>query len=110
MSTALKAGDLVYRVVEIDPPPPDASPHTWEVACIAVEKASEKQVKLQKRFDGLANILFEPSALGRSFFETPLQAIQSFLAARRLELEALERKKAHAARAIAWAEQQDGMR
>jgi hypothetical protein len=107
VSTTLRAGSCVYRVVEDDPP--DAGLHTWRVACVTVEKASARRVRLAKRFDGLANILFEPDALGRLFFETPLQAIQFFLTARRLEMESLERKKAEAARAIAWAAGQPGM-
>jgi hypothetical protein len=107
VSTALKTGSLVYRVVEVDPP--DETLYTWKVACITVEKASDRQVRLMKRFDGLANILFEPDALGRLFFESPLQAIQFFLTERRLEMESLERKKATAERAIAWATSQEGM-
>ena len=100
----LRAGDIVYRVVEDDPP--GEKQNTWKVACVAVDKASERQVRLQKRFNGLANILFEPNALGRLFFETPLQAIQFFLTGCCLELEVLARKKVAAERAIAWAASQ----
>jgi hypothetical protein len=107
VSTPLKAGTIVYRVVEVDPP--DDTPHTWKVACVTVERASGRQVKLQRRFVGVSNVLFEPSALGRIFFETPLQAIRFFLTARLLELESLARKKTEAARAIAWASCQEGM-
>jgi hypothetical protein len=107
VSTTLRAGTCVYRVVEDDPP--GAGLHTWKVACVAVEKASARQIRLARRFDGLASIWFDPDALGRLFFETPLQAIQFFLTARRLEMESLERKKAEAARAIAWAAGQPGM-
>jgi len=107
--TQLKTGSLVYRVIEVDPPPDVNERHTWKVACITVEKASDRQVRLMKRFDGLANILFEPDALGRVFFETPLQAIQFFLIERHLETKALDRKKTEMERAIAWATGQPGM-
>lgn len=108
MSTILKPGTCVYRVVEDDLP--DGEPrHTWKVACVTVEKASDRQVQLSKRFQGLANIRFEPEALGRYFFETPLQAIQAFLTERRLEMETLERKRATATRAIEWAVVQPGV-
>jgi hypothetical protein len=107
MSGPLKAGHLVYRVVEVDPP--DASPHTWKVASVVVEKASDRQIKLRGRFDGLGNIRFEPNAFGRLFFETPLQAIQFFLTERQLETELLARKRKTAERAIAWASSQAGM-
>lgn len=103
----MKAGTIVYRVIEVDPP--GNEPHTWKVACVAVEKASTRQVRLQKRFDGLANILFEPDALGRIFFESPLQAIQFFLTSKRLEIESLDRRRKEADRAIAWATSQEGM-
>ena len=109
MSGPLKAGHCVYRVVEVDPLPDEAGPHTWKVACIIVEKASARQVKLRGRFDGLSNIVFEPTALGRLFFESPLQAIQCFLTARQLEVESLDRKKKTVERAIAWATSQAGM-
>jgi hypothetical protein len=107
VSAPLKAGHLVYRVVEVDPL--DAGLHTWKVACVVVEKASDRQIKLRGRFDGLGNIRFEPNAFGRLFFETPLQAIQFFLTERQLETEALERKRKTAERAIVWATSQAGM-
>lgn len=105
--SALKAGSLVYRVVEVDPP--DSGPHTWKVACVAVAKASDRQILLKHRFVGLANIRFEPGAFGRIFFETPLQALQHFLTARRLDVESLARKREEAERAIAWTTNQEGM-
>jgi len=107
--TALKAGDVVYRVVEEDPPPDVYEPHTWKAMAVTVAKASAKQVKLSKPFPGLARTLFEPSALGRAFFETPLQAIQHFLIERRLEIESLDRKRKESERAIAWASNQEGV-
>lgn len=107
MSAALKADCLVYRVIEIDPP--DEGRHTWEVACVTVEHASAKQIKLKTSFSGIFAKRFKPDALGRIFFETPLQAIQHFLVARRLEIASLDRKRAEAERAIAWATSQEGM-
>jgi hypothetical protein len=106
--TKIKAGDVVYRVVEIDPPDVRER-HTWKVASTFVERASACQVKLKTRLLGLGNLVFEPSALGRLFFETPLQAIQHFLTERRLEVESLDRRRKEAERAIAWAISQEGV-
>ena len=105
----MKAGTLVYRVVEVDPPPDKRGPHTWKAACVVVERASERQVKLETPLPGHGGTVFKPDALGRLFFETPLQAIQFFLTARRVEIEALDRRRAEAERAIAWATSQEGM-
>ena len=105
----MKAGHLVYRVVEVDPPPDKYERHTWKAACVIVERASARQVKLKTPFDGLARTVFQPSALGRIFFETPLQAIQFFLVGRRLEIESIDRRRKEAERAIAWATSQEGM-
>lgn len=102
--TSLHAGTLVYRVIEDDPPPDVRGPHTWKVKGIVVERASDKQIKLQRPFNGLARKVFEPTALGHFFFETPQQARQSFLTERRAEVESLLRKKKEAERALAWAE------
>ena len=107
MSTSLKAGDLVYRVVEVDPP--GNEPHTWKVAAVIVERASAKQIKLKTYLSGSARVLFNHDALGHVFFETPLQAIQWFLAAQRGEIESLDRRRAEAERAIVWATSQEGV-
>lgn len=103
----LKPGHLVYRVIEDDPP--DDSTYTWKAACIVVERATERQIKLKTPLPSHGGTLFPPNALGRLFFETPLQAIQHFLAARRLEIESLERRRKEVERAIAWAVSQEGM-
>lgn len=104
---SLKAGDLVYRVAEDDPP--GKGLHTWKIACVEVERASARQVKLKRNLPGLGRVLYQQSALGRVFFETPLQAIQFFLTERRLEMEAFDRRKKETERAIAWATSQEGM-
>lgn len=112
MSTTLKAGSLVYRVIEIDPfdSDPDAKGEsTWKAAAIAVVRASERQIKLKRPLPGHGGTLFKPSALGHNFFETPLQAIQHFLAARRLEIDALDSRRKELERAITWATSQEGM-
>lgn len=106
--SALKAGCLVYRVVEVDPP--GEGPHTWKAACIEVHSASAKQIKLKTAFSGLFKTRFTPDAFGRVFFETPLQAIQHFLIARRLEMESFARQRAECERAIEWASNQAGMK
>jgi len=105
----MKAGTLVYRVVEVDPPPDAHERHTWKAACVVVERASNRQIKLKTPFSGLGRVLFEPSALGRVFFETPLQAIQFFLTERRLEIESLDRRRKEAERAVSWATSQEGV-
>lgn len=108
--TPLRAGDLVYRVIEVDPPPDVCEPHTWKVASAVVERASARQVKLKTRLLGLSNLVFEPSAFGRLFYETPLQAIQAFLIEKRLESESLDRRRKEADRAVAWAMRQEGVK
>jgi len=108
MST-LKAGSLVYRVVEFDPPPDNRERHAWKAACVRVVRASARQVKLQTPLPGNGGTVFKPDALGRLFFESPLQAIQFFLAERRLEIESLDRRRKEAERALAWATSQEGM-
>jgi hypothetical protein len=108
VSTPLKAGHLVYRVIEIDPP--NEGLHTWKAACVAVKHASARQIWLKSSFSGLSGTRFKPDALGRHFFETPLQAIQHFMIARSLEIESLDRKRTEAERAIAWAASQEGMK
>lgn len=104
----IKAGTIVYRVVEVDPFN-DNVPHTWKVATVIVESASAKQIKLRTYFSGLSRKLFKPVALGRVFFETPLLAIQFYVTERRLEIESLDRKRKEAERALAWATSQEGM-
>lgn len=103
----LKAGDLVYRVVQHDPP--GKKPHTWKIVTAVVEHASTKQIKLKTYFQGLWRTRFEPHALGSSFFETPRAAIQYFLTSARREIETLESRRKDAERAIAWATSQEGM-
>ena len=105
----LHAGVVVYRVVEIDPPPDVDERHTWKVAATTVERGSAKQIKLRTSFPGLARTVFDPSAFGSVFFETPLQAIRAFLAGRRLEIETIDRRRKDAERAIAWATSQEGV-
>src|SRR4029077_12451536 len=104
--TPLHAGTLVYRVIEIDPRPDVYEPHSWEAGGMSVERASDKQIKLSRPFQGLPRTVFEPTAFGRLFFDTPLQAIQHFLTECRQEVEPLARKKREAERAIVWAERQ----
>ena len=108
-ASPLAAGNVVYRVVEVDPPPDVQERHTWKAAAAVVERASVKQIKLRCAFPGLPRTVFDPSAFGRVFFETPLQAIQVFLAERRLEIESLDRRRKEAERALAWAYRQEGI-
>ena len=109
MTSALKAGCVVYRVIEVDPPPDRREPHTWKAAAVIVERASDRQIKLKTPFSDLARTVFPPNAFGRVFFETPLQAIRFFVTARRLEIESFDRRRKEAERAIAWATSQEGM-
>jgi hypothetical protein len=107
--SVLKAGDLVYRVLEIDPPPDTYELHTWKAVCVIVERASDRQIKIKTPFSGLSRTVFDPNAYGRVFFETPLQAIRFFLTERRLDIESLDRRRKEAERAIAWATSQEGV-
>lgn len=107
--TPLRAGDLVYRVVEVDPPPDDRGPHTWKAAAVVVERASAKQIKLKTPFTGLMRTIYAPSEFGRVFFETPLQAIEFFLTERQLEIQSLDRRRKEFERAIEWATSQEGV-
>jgi hypothetical protein len=104
--SALKAGTVVYRVVEVDPP---EGAHTWKAAAVVVDRANTKQIKLQTPLPENGGTVFKPDALGRLFFETPLQAIQHFLVAQRLEIESFDRRRKEAERAVAWATSQEGM-
>lgn len=103
----LKTGTVVYRVVEVDPPTKGA--HTWKAAAVIVERASAKQIKLATPLPENGGTVFKPDALGRLFFESPLQAIQHFLTARRLEIESFDRRRKEAERAVAWATSQEGL-
>jgi hypothetical protein len=105
-ATPLHAGAVVYRVIEVDPPSDVPGQYTWQAGTAIVERASDKQIKLKRAFHGFARLVFEPSALGRYFFETPEQAIQAFLTERRNEIETLNYKRKAAERALAWAEDQ----
>lgn len=105
----LHTGVVVYRVVEVDPAPDVYEKHTWKVSAVVVERASAKQIKLRSAFAGLSRTVFYPSAFGRIFFETPLQAIKFFIAERCLEIVALDRRKREAERALAWAQSQEGI-
>jgi hypothetical protein len=104
--TPLHAGTVVYRVIEVDLPPDVPGPHTWEAAAVIVERASDKQIKLTRQFPGLARTVFEPTAFGRVFFETPQQAIQCFLTERRDEITSIDRRRKEAEQALAWATSQ----
>lgn len=105
MSTPLKAGSLIYLVIEDDPV--GAGPHTWKVAAVEVERASLRQIKLKRPLPDNGGTVFKPDALGRLFFETLLQAIQHFLIAQRLKIETFTRRCAEAKRAVAWATSQE---
>ena len=105
----MKAGSLVYVVAEVDPPPDVHEKYTWKAVSVVIEKASDRQVKLKTPLPGHGGTVFKPDALGRLFFETPLQAILFFLAARRLEIESFDRRRKEAERAITWAESQEGI-
>ena len=106
----MKAGTLVYRVVEVDPHHDEHERNTtWKVACVVVESASDRRVKLKTPLPGHRGTVFKPDALGLVFFETPLQAIQFFLTDHRWEIESLDRRRKEAERAVSWATSQEGM-
>jgi hypothetical protein len=107
VAAALYAGDLVYRVIEIDPP--GVGPSTWKVASVVVARASAKQIKIATHFYGLFRTQFHPSEFNCVFFATPLQAIQHFLTTQQVDIESFDRRRRHAERAIAWATSQEGV-
>jgi hypothetical protein len=98
----MKKGTVVYRVVEWDLPDAE-SDFTWKAQAVEIERASNIQIKLKKPFSDMSSKIFKPSALGRVFHETPLQAIQHFMAECRLKVDELERKRSQLERAIMWA-------
>jgi hypothetical protein len=108
MSDKLRPGVCVYRVVEIEPASEDA-PHSWKVACGVIDAFSSKQIVLKAYLPGVDKKRFKPDAFGRVFFESPLTAIRHFLAAKQLEIEAIDRRRADNLRALAWARAQEGM-
>jgi len=71
--STLKAGRLVYRVIEEDPPPPSRDRYTWKVTASVVASASTKQIKLKTPLPEHNGTVFKPDALGRLFYETPAQ-------------------------------------
>lgn len=98
----LKADDVVYRVVEYDPPEEGVS-HTWRVESRVVKQASAKQITLKSYFSGHFRIQYNQNALGRLFFATPALAIEAFAAGQCEEIESLDHKRKEIERALAWA-------
>lgn len=98
----LKADDLVYSVIEYDPPEEGAR-HTWKVESRVVKQASERQITLKSFFPGHFRINFTPTALGLAFFATPQLAIEAFAEKQRANMEDLDRKRREAERALMWA-------
>lgn len=107
MKIVLEAGDVVYRVTEVDHH--DQEEHTWRPQAIVVEQTSPRQIKLRTPFNGLARKVYAPDAYGRVFFATPRQAIRHFREVTTLEVEALKRRQHEAARALAWAGREESI-
>jgi hypothetical protein len=103
--SVLKAGDLVYRVGEFDPPEDDAR-HTWQIVSREVKQASDRQITLKSYFPGHFRIQYTPDALGRLFFTTRALAIEAFAADQRSEIESLDHKRRETERALMWAYEQ----
>lgn len=96
---------VVYRVEEVNPPPGVKGPHTWKVAAIEAY-VHRKTIQLTKRFWNIEKIMWQPDALGRVFFETPLQAIDYFKRSQMALVESHQRCILENQRAIAWAQEQ----
>ena len=70
----MKKGDKVYRVCpafEI----PGMEVHLQSRTLVV---ASNKQLRLDSYFDGGANLIYQPSDLGRVFFETADAAVEAY--------------------------------
>lgn len=96
---------VLYKVVEADPAPGVEGLHSWEVQARQAD-VSDRQIRLKHPFSSGFGTRFKRdgrNSIGWIFFETPLQAINYFLLAKREEVLSYERRKAEAERAIAWA-------
>lgn len=103
--TKLTANCIVYRVVpyvghddETDPPN-----HAVETRIV---KAAGKMIILVRPFTDLMKTRFAKDALGRIFFETPLQAIVHFAAEQRIAIDRADRARRRAESALFWAYEQ----
>lgn len=98
----MKRGDKVYKVV----PSLNMNRH-WFVQERTLVVCSDKQVRLDDFFCGGGNLIFQPTAIGREFHETPAAAVKAYTAARNrnaeVAREALRRAEADAQAAFMWA-------
>lgn len=104
---ALKPGDLVYRVVEHDPP---AGEHTWRIETAQVKSCSDRMIILKNTAPsklGLWGTRFKPDMLGVLFFVSEEEALLHFVRKQRVAVESAERAITEARRAIAWVESLD---
>lgn len=97
---AIKPGDKLYHVCEIDPP--DQKHHTWEVRTEEIE---------QVRRDGFLFTRMVRSArlqrhhtIGRLYHRDPSAAVRAFHARQEQAVAAARRAIAEAERAMTWAE------
>ena len=97
----LKKGDRVYKVCEFEPPD---GPPTWIVESREIKSISEKQIALKGYFKESWNVRFNPTALGRVFFETAKLAVADFLRRQQERIPSLNRQIVEVNRAIDWAD------
>jgi len=78
----MKRGDKVYKVV-----PSFMTGRHWFVQERTLVVCSDKQVRLDEYFCGGSNLIFQPTAIGREFFETPTIAVKAFITNRERNVE-----------------------
>jgi hypothetical protein len=93
---------VVYRVapyIRHDDEPETTPKYRVE----ARDAKAGKMIALARPFTDLSKTCYSQKALGRIFFETPLQAIVNFAANQRLAIESADRARREAERALFWA-------
>jgi hypothetical protein len=97
----VKKGDRVYRVVECDPAHTTES--TWAVTSVELAVATAKRHVFATPLSGLGGTHYAPRELGRLYFATPDEAIEHFVAAKRLTIKNAKQSIKTAERALSWA-------
>lgn len=98
--TALKPGDKLYHVCELDPPGPGL--HSWEVRAEEVEQVRRDGVVLGRMVHGKR--IHRHHAIGTVYHRDPDAAVRAFRAQQERAVESGRRAVAEAERAMAWAE------
>jgi hypothetical protein len=103
--TKLTANCVVYRVVPYVGHDDETNPPNHAVEARIVKSAG-KMITLARSFTDRLKTRYDQKALGRVFFETPLQAITNFAAEQRIAIDSADRARHRAERALFWAYEQ----